>query len=286
MSFKIFAGAVAVLLCSITFHAAEAPPAAPGVAEMVRAYNARNIGSPGWRRIFLELKNRGVVTRTFTILHLWRQKEGEIRSLVLLEKPVNLQGTNYLLVENALQPEKGMSLSLFLPAGKRRVLTIKPSRFDEGLLGSDFSYSDLQWMIPVPERNLRLIGTSRMLGRTVWVIDGRPADQESASWSRVRYYIARDPLILLGADYHRAGEEKPAKRLRIEVIKQINGTWTPVRMLMSLARNRSSTLELKEVGFGTARYAEDLFNLDNLPAYGDRLRAGQPVVELAPGVRP
>ena len=286
MSFKTLAAAIVLLFCALPPHAAQAPAPSPGAVETVRAYNARPFGSPGWRRIKLELRSRGIVTRTFDILHLWRRQADEIRSLVLLEGPVNLRGTNYLLVENARKPEAGMSLSLFLPSGKRRVLTIKPSRFDEGLLGSDFSYSDLQWMIPIPEANLRAAGTARMSGRTVQVIDGRPADRETSSWVRIRFYIARDPLILLGADYFREGVPEPFKRLRIERFKQVGGVWTPTRMVMSLARNRSSRLDLEEVGFGNARYRDDFFNQENLPGYGDRLLSGQSVVELPPGVRP
>lgn len=283
MNLKKFFLAAAILLVSPWGHAKDAP-AVPNANTIVQAYNARNFGSPGWRRIYLELKNQGKVTRTFSILHLWRQKEGEVRSLVLLEAPVNLRGTNYLLAESSRQEGSGMTLSLFLPSGKRRVLTIKPSRFDEGLLGSDFSYSDLRWVIP--EQNLTLAGSTKMLGRPVWAVDGRPASREGGSWSRIRYYIARDPLILLGADYFREGQERPFKRLRIQGIKQADGVWTPTSMVMSLAHNRSSVLTLKEVGFGAARYSEDLFNPDHLPAYGDRLRAGQSVVDLPAGVRP
>ncbi len=287
MNLKKLVLAAAILLVSPWSHAKDAPAtpnATPNANTIVQSYNARNFGSPGWRRIYLELKNQGKVTRTFTILHLWRQKEGEVRSLVLLEAPVNLRGTNYLLAESSRQEGSGMTLSLFLPSGKRRVLTIKPSRFDEGLLGSDFSYSDLRWIIP--EHNLTLVGTTKMLGRPVWVVDGRPADREGGSWSRIRYYIARDPLILLGADYFRAGQKSPFKRLRIQGIKQIDGVWTPVSMVMSLARNRTSVLTLREVSFGGARYADDLFDTENLPAYGDKLQAGQKVVELPPGKRP
>lgn len=283
----VLSAAAAVLLASPWGQAAEKPPvpkAAPNANTLVQAYNARNFGSPGWRRIYLELKNHGKVTRTFTILHLWRQQAGEVRSLVLLEDPVNLRGTNYLLAESGRQEGSGMALSLFLPSGKRRVLTIKPSRFDEGLLGSDFSYSDLRWTIP--EHGLTLAGSTKMLGRPVWAIDGRPANREGGSWSRIRYYIARDPLILLGADYFRDGQQSPFKRLRIQGIKRIDGVWTPTAMVMSLTRNRSSVLTLKEVGFGAARYAEDLFDSEHLPAYGDRLRSGRAVVELPQGVRP
>lgn len=262
------------------------PPSPPSAAAIVEAYNGRDFGSPGWRRIFLELKNGAAVTRTFSILHLWQRERDEVRSLVLLEQPLNLRGTNYLLLESLRAGATGMQLFLFLPAGKRRVLTIRPSRFDEGLLGSDFSYSDLRWVIPSSEYRLSLRGTARLLGRTAWVVEAQPVSGEASSWSRIRYFVCGDPWLLLGADYYRGAARQPSKSLRTERVQQIEGVWTPVRLVMRLARGRSSVLTLTEAGFGTGRYRPDLFVADNLPSYGDRLRAGDPVVALAPGVRP
>lgn len=286
MSRRAAAFVLALLLAPPPWRAAAAEPSPAGAAAIVAAYNGRDFGSPGWRRIFLELKSGAAVTRTFTILHLFRREEGEVRSLVLLEEPVNLRGTNYLLIESLRGAAAGMQLFLFLPAGKRRVLTIRPSRFDEGLLGSDFSYSDLRWAIPGAGHRLSLHGTARLAGRTAWVVDARPAGAAASRWSRIRYFVSRDPWLLLGADYYRGGEARPAKRLRVEELRQIGGVWTPVRMVMRLARGRSSVLTLREAGFGSARYGPDLFTAENLPLLGDRLRAGDPVVELAPGVRP
>lgn len=287
MKLTTLASTTVLLLAAPLARAAPATPT-PSAAAIVESYNARNFGSPGWRRIVLELKDGEKVTRSFTILHLWQREGSEVRSLVLLEEPVNLRGTNYLLLESLREGTEvaGMKLHLFLPAGKRRVLTIRPSRFDEGLLGSDFSYSDLRWVIPAPELRLSLAGTERMLGRPVWVIEAVPLRQEDFLWSRIRYYIGRDPAILLGADFYGANGDRPAKRLRIEGVRQIGETWTPTRIVMKLAGRRSSVLMLAEAGFGTMKYAPDLFLPDNLPTHGDRLRAGRPVADLTPGVRP
>jgi hypothetical protein len=267
--------------------AGAAPARIPSAAAIVEGYNARNFGSPGWRRIVLELKDGAKITRSFTILHLWEKAASEVRSLVLLEEPVNLRGTNYLLLESLRGgTEAGMRLFLFLPAGKRRVLTIRPSRFDEGLLGSDFSYSDLRWVIPAPELRLRVAGTERMLGRTAWVIEAVPMRRQDFFWSRVRYFIGQDPVLLLGADFYGASDGQPAKRLRVEGIRKIGETWTPTRMVMRLEGRRSSVLTLADAGFGAMSFPPDLFQPDNLPAHGDRLRAGRPVADLTPGVRP
>lgn len=268
---RLAAALLASLLATLPAAAQPTPSSSPALT-LVNAYNARQIGSPGWRRIFLELKNQGKVTRQFSILHLWHQDEREIRSLVYLEQPSGLAGTDYLLIEKPLLPDS-MELYLRLPAGNRRVLAIRPSRFDEGLLGSDFGYSDLRWQIPTRGVELRLLGQVKMLGRTASTVELRPISAEtraSSSWSRVRYYLSSEPA-LLGADFFAGDAERPAKQLRIEKLAQIDGVWTPLRMVMTLEAGRSSVLTLKETGFGASRFAAAHFTPETLPSLGERL---------------
>ncbi|HEY2291035.1 MAG TPA: outer membrane lipoprotein-sorting protein, partial [Thermoanaerobaculia bacterium] len=206
--------AVFAAVCwSTPLPAGPAPPRSaaisrPTAESLVGGYNARDFGSPGWRRIFLELKSGPRVTRAFTILHLWSQAQSEVRSLVHLEAPPGLAGTNYLLIESP-RLDHGMDLFLYLPAGQRQVLRVKPGRFDEGLLGSDFTYRDLLWQIPTGGYRLRLADKTRMLDRDAWGVDAEPTTPEAAetsSWSRIRYYLTQDPPLLLGADFFRGND--------------------------------------------------------------------------------
>lgn len=250
-----------------------AGPSQPTAESLVQTYNARDFGSPGWRRIFLELKNHSQIARTFSILHLWSQGPREVRSLVHLEAPAGLKGTNYLLLENP-QLAHGMNLFLCLPSGQRRVLNVKPGRFDEGLLGSDFTYRDLLWQIPTKGYRLRLAGRTRMLNRQVWGVDVEPTTPQTAetsSWSRVRYYLTQDPPLLLGADFFRGDEARPGKRLRTERLVQQDGVWTPTRLVMRLDGGRSSVLSLGDTAFGSGRFDPDLFEPDLLASATERL---------------
>jgi len=260
-----------VLAGALLVAASAAPP--PSALELCKTYNARDFGSPGWRRVALELKNDDKVVRTFSILHLWRQEGDEVRSLVVLESPPGLKGTDYLLIER-LRPPIGMELFLHLPAGQRQVLTVKPSRFEQGLLGSDFSYSDLRWRIPTAGYRLTLVGAANLAGRPVWQIAAEPATPEvrdSTSWAVVHYYLSRESPLLLGADYYRQRGAPPEKRLRVLSFEQRGKVWTPTRMLMEVSRTRSSILTLKGAGFGTGPTQPELFRPEMLPQNADRL---------------
>lgn len=255
---------------------AAGPPApAPSAERLVHDYNARELGAPGWRRVSLNLVTGGQVTRRFSILHLFAWQGAELSSLVVLEAPPGLRGTDYLLIEGS-HDAAGMKLFLHLPAGEERVLSITPSRFEEGLLGSDFTYSDLRWLIPTDGFRFRLAGSATLLGRRVWVIDAEPVRaevRESTVWAVVRYYVATAPDLLLGADYYRQRQASPAKRLRVEAVEQRGRVWTPTRMVMEVSASRSSVLTLGETGFGKGPVGPELFAPEALARNAARLLA-------------
>lgn len=269
--------AAAVLSAALS-HAAP-PPAADKALQLVQAYNGRPFGSPGWRRVRLELRNGAAVTRTFVVTNVWREEGSTVRTLFVLEKPENLAGTNYLLVEEPESPA-GMKVFLHLPAGRRRVLSIQPSQFDEGLLGSDFGYRDLRMKIPTAGYRLRQLGRQRLLGRSVQAVEAVPADPEtraSSSWARSVYYLGEDDPVLLGADHFAAaGDGKPAKQMRVQGIRRIEGAWTETQMTMTSSDGRSSVLSLLDFHAALPDLDVSLFDSETLPTVAERLQRLQP----------
>jgi hypothetical protein len=251
---------------------------------LIRAYNARSFGDPGWRRVRLDLKSGPTVTRTFVVANLWRRLPGAVATLFVLEGPENLAGTNYLLVEDPDRVE-GMEVHLHLPAGRRRVLAVAPGNFDEGLLGSDFGYRDLRLQIPVAGYGFRLAGRTELLGREVAVVEARPAPGSavaSLSWARSRFYLADGPPLLLGADHFAASADaEPVKRMRVEGVCAVEGAWTETRIVMTSTEGRSSVLSLLDFAPAVAQAAADLFSPEALPALSPSALAPPP----APGLR-
>jgi hypothetical protein len=247
--------------------------------QLIQAYNGRPFGSPGWRRVRLELRNGATVTRTFVVTNVWREEGSTVRTLFVLEQPENLAGTNYLLVEEPESPA-GMKVFLHLPAGRRRVLSIQPSQFDEGLLGSDFGYRDLRMKIPAAGFQLRLLERHRLLGRSAWAVEAVPVDPETraaSSWARSVYYLAEGDPVLLGADHFRAAtDRKPAKQMRVQGIKKIEGAWTETQITMTSSDGRSSILSLLDFHAALADLDAALFNSETLPAVAGRILRLQP----------
>lgn len=261
-------------------------PAGVSGADPVSAFNSRALGSPGVRRVRLELQSNGATTRSFEIVHAWSESHGAVSSIVLLDAPETLRGTSYLWFEDQRRAN-GLSIFLRLPAGARRVLAIEPSRFDEGLLGSDFSYLDLLWRIPTTGRQAQNLGEKSIDGTPADAVDSRPASTASASsspWASIEYYFARDSHLLIGAAYfppEGGGRAKaPAKTLRVSGWSAHDGVWSPTSMVMSGTGGQRSVLTLLSLQPRTARLRSDLFETSTLGSIADRLEAGAPAASL------
>jgi hypothetical protein len=248
----------------------------PQAVALVKAYNARPFGSPGWRRVHLDLKNGETVTRGYDVVNIWQLAGDVVRTVFVLERPESLQGTDYMLLEDPQDPF-GMKVFFHLPAGQRRVITILPSNFGEGLLGSDFGYRDLRMRIPLNGYDFHVVGRQTLLGQSVWAVDATPATAEArqvVSWARARYYFAEKVPVLIGADYFAAPTGgSPIKQLRVLGFRQIDGAWTETNMVMTAADGRSSVLTLKDFKARAPEIDPALFQPETLPAATERLSA-------------
>lgn len=257
---------------------------APATGDLVGAFNSRPLGSPGVRRVRLELESGSTITRTFGVVHAWRESSEAVTSLAFLESPPGLAGTGYLLSENRRVPA-GLEVFLRLRLTGRRVLAIASERFDEGLLGSDFSYADLLWRIPTEGRQLTLVGRRPFGSASAWVIESRPATatvRAAVPWARVDYYFSGEPeALLLGADYFERTTgapvpRGPSKTLRVLDWTRRDGVWTPSRMIMARPDGRRSVMTLVSLRLGVEELRQSLFTPPALALLGQQFEEGRP----------
>ncbi len=249
--------------------------------QIVARYNDRNSGSPGWRRVALQLFTDGIVTREFSTINLWRSENGEMRTLFLLESPKGLAGTGYLLREDVRLPLQ-MEIDLYIPAGERRVLQVAPSNYSEGLLGSDFSYHDMRMLLPSDGFDYQLVGRSTLLDQAVWIVNAKPLTataRQICACVGAHYFLARDFAFLMGVDYYKQANEtnsQPfvAKQMRVESFAQVEGIWTATRMTMFSSDNRLTTLTQHEAHFSVADIDQELFLPQSLSLLGDAVLRG------------
>jgi Outer membrane lipoprotein-sorting protein len=263
------------------------PEAMPATAlpTLVQRYQERALGSPGLRRIKLELQSRGATTRTFTVAHGWTESAGKVSSVVLLDAPSDMRGTSYLWSEDHAQGA-GTQIFLRLPAGKRKVLTVEASRFDEGLLGSDFAYADLFWRLPTQGRQFKVLGDSVIDGVPVTTIESRARPETVTPWPRVEYSFARDSQRLMSARFYDAqgaadtnaaasgSVAAPRKTLTVQGWREQDGVWAPSVMVMSRPGEQRSVLTLIWARYRTGLRPE-VFDSANLGPLADALEASK-----------
>ena len=275
MALTLLISAAALLCCQVP-NAISKTSTDP--LTLLRSHNARELGSPGWRRVLLEMRTGTEVTRSFTIWNYWSRDDSGVATLFVLEEPDGLKGTSYLLREGG-GSEGGMEVYLHLPAGRGRVLRVVPGRYNEGLLGSDFGYNDVRMLIPTHGFAFRLTGMANCLDRPAAMIDAVPTTtvevRQPTAWARTRLYLSADPPLLMGVDYHGATDGPPVKRMRVRAIARFDGVWTATVMEMSDGKGRSTFLKLRDAGFRITSPAPDLLNPANLPALARRVREGK-----------
>jgi hypothetical protein len=238
-------------------------------SDLVAQYNARRIGNPGARRVTVELIGDGY-TRQYRIINVWRSRSTGAEMLSSLESPDGLRGTSYLQIERQ-GAEPDMLVYLYLPAGQRRVIQVLPSVYREGLLGSEFSYSDLRLRLPVQGYRYSITGQTVLNGYRAWKVMARvDADVQGSSWSHAIYYLAQDYPFMLGADYYTLGPE-PFKRMRVETMVMIDGVRTASRMVMRNVDGRSTTIKLLESRFTGFRVKPKFFSPETLPTLDNEL---------------
>lgn len=140
----------------------------------------------------------------------WRKDEDALaRVLLSVSAPARTAGTALLIVDReSEQPE----LYLRLPS-LDRVRRIHGRRLRGPVLGTDFSYEDLQRLRePLEKTDLELVGLAEVEGQAAWLLEAVPGDDDDSEYSRVLTYVDQQSCLPLRIDLYE-GEDRLRKRL-------------------------------------------------------------------------
>src|SRR5689334_536833 len=106
----------------------------------------RDFGKTGFREVVLTVFTNQQPIISYRILHIWKVAESAACSSVFfLTEPNALHGTTLKLVEYPNSEE--LEIWLKLPSN-RNPIAVDPSDCHQGILGTDFTYSDLRFWLP------------------------------------------------------------------------------------------------------------------------------------------
>ncbi len=179
----------------------------------------------------------------------WRQfDDGLSRFLIKLEAPADMRGAGLLLVEKRERHD----MFMYMPELKRarRVTTRMVS---SSLFGTDFSYEEIARLQGIwRDDQLVRIADAVEQGRSVYVLEGHPKEDEGSAYDRVVTYVDRETCIPLKISYYERGEQ-PRKELITDPnrVATIEGRRVPKRLVMRDLRDETSTeLLVDEIDLG------------------------------------
>jgi hypothetical protein len=179
-----------------------------------------------------------------------RQEDSKTVSFIL--EPIGEKGMAMLSFEFDAQDKDNISW-LYLPAmGKVKKIISSDPDDDSGssFFGSEFFLEDLE-NIDVDDYTYPHVEEGQFQGRPVWIIEALPvpAHLRKTRYGKSKLWIDRERHILLMQQLYDK-RLKPYKQITMSRIEQIDGVWTPRRIVVkNLVSKRMSVMMTTSVCF-------------------------------------
>lgn len=182
----------------------------------------------------------GAVTSSRAELRWRKDPEARVQVLLRVSEPARTAGTALLILDRAAdQPE----LYVRLPE-LERVRRIRSRRLRGPVLGTDFSYEDLERLRePLEKAALELVGIADVEGRPAWLLEAVPHADEDSEYSRVLTWVEQEHCLPIRIDLFE-GDDRLRKRLEAPVseLRPVGSGMLPHRFVMHDLRRESRTV--------------------------------------------
>lgn len=226
-----------------------AAAAADPAVDEVQACARRNLPETSARQqIVLEAVDASGAGQRIEAELFWRRaKDDHSQVLVRVERPADLRGSAFLLLER----EGGYDLFSYLPS-LQKVRRLTGSAISGSLFGTDFSYEDFQRLQSVGSgATVTRLPDADLADRPTFVIAALPPVDAGSAYHRVVSWIDRETCVLLRADLETAGE-RVAKQLLADPA-QVRAVGTRhIPHLVTLddrEKNTRTTLTIEKIEF-------------------------------------
>ncbi len=216
----------------VSFARADEVSDLPSADEIIARLNARDDGQRVTRTLIMELIDRRGKSRVRETKGYRRYFGEEKRTVLFYQSPANVKGTGFLTYDYP-DAKTDDDQWLYLPA-LRKVRRISSSDRGDYFLGTDFSYEDIkkETRIAAEDYTFTTLSTEEVDGYLTYVVEGVPVDRETAAelgYGRVLWRI--DPEIWMSRKTEMWDVNgNPLKTLRNEIIENVQGIWTSLRL--------------------------------------------------------
>jgi Outer membrane lipoprotein-sorting protein len=178
------------------------------------------------------------------IIEEWsdEDEQGLARSVIVFHRPTSVQNTRFLVIENSDREDDQW---IFLPALKR-VRRIASSEGGDSFMGTEFSYDDFKSR-EIDDYTHTYLRTENAQGYRCHVVESVPKEGTGSRYGRILHWITVDEEIMSDLKmelYDRDGSL--ARTFLVEDLKQVDGYWTPVSVIMKNSKTGRATRLVQE----------------------------------------
>jgi hypothetical protein len=184
---------------------------------------ARDFGATGVRKVELRVLTPRSDEYVYMIYHAWWRQGQVCRSIFYLVEPPAMAGTGLLLEERA--NEEDMTIFLRLRSA-RLALAVHPSRCVQSVLGTDFTYEDLRFWLPLHTISQCEVVTGLDRGRSAFLIRGNLETPYRRAAS-LRLALDAEGWLPMSIDWYDAPIKRLARVYRVKSLQKIGGVLTP-----------------------------------------------------------
>lgn len=211
-------------------------PVAKGLQIATKSYQSAR----GWKDYSVQLQMdiqlaNGQSTQKFLNLKNLENKSGDF-SLVIFEKPADVQGTSLLTHAHLDRPNDQW---LYLPE-MRRTKRISSDSRNSSFMGSEFTYDDMTFN-DLNKYNYKYVKEEKCALGTCFVVEQTPKDKDS-TYSKLIVWYDKETYRISKTDYYDVKNELLKQMDRSKYLKPNNKTWFASEMKMVNVQTKKATV--------------------------------------------
>ena len=199
-------------------------------SDVMSHHARRDFGRTGFRDVTMQVFNQGTETCRYTICHVWRVADDACSSLLFLTAPQALAGTGVIAIEHP--NEEAMQIWLRLRTSAQPI-AFEASRSVQHVLGTDFTFEDLRFWLPLRALQIAHASWQRHEGVAACLVRASRSSPH-ARWPDLRLWLHGTHWLPLSIEWFDESPGGPAKVYSAGRLQQVDGVWTPT--VVSVAR--------------------------------------------------
>jgi hypothetical protein len=153
--------------------------------------------------VFATTDRSGAVKETRATIYWRKSEEGFSEIMMRVSAPPKLRGAGVLVKDKEGDPDR----FLYLPA-LRKVRRITKGSSSEKVLGTDFTYGELERIEGIHDERLsERVDDAQVEGKTVYVVESFPAEEDDPEFTRVLTYVDTSTCVVLKAEFYGSGDK-------------------------------------------------------------------------------